>query len=327
MKKRLFIFLFILIICVSIYTADKSGKLFTLEEILLPSGIKVSDGTIYVAQESKIYMYSLKTKKLIKTIGRKGEGPGELKLLSGFYIKPNFIVLHSGNKLVYFDKKGVYKDEKRIPFPIMRLKSFNDKFVILRMIYSQGREIEFKVGLYDNNFNLIKQLYIEKKPDPLKEIHLMGSKIQFYTKNNRLFLARGKEGFCFGVYNNEGDLLYKIKKQYRKIKIPEKYKNKLIERRKKNTRNGFWDLIKDKIVIPEYFPSFRTFFVSENSIYVDTYETKGGKTKFVVLDKKGNEKNQVYLSPSPFYDFDNNKYYYLKENKNKLWEVHYVDLF
>ncbi len=75
MKKWLIFFL-IIMVC-SLTFAEKLG---VLTEVLTPEMIEVSENEIYIVEGSSIFMYSIKDLSFIRKFGKKGEGPGELKV-------------------------------------------------------------------------------------------------------------------------------------------------------------------------------------------------------------------------------------------------------
>lgn len=56
-----------------------------LEEIYSPNKIKVFNNKLYIAQETTLFIYSLKDLSLIKKFGRKCEGPGEVVFSPFFF--------------------------------------------------------------------------------------------------------------------------------------------------------------------------------------------------------------------------------------------------
>ena len=51
----------------------------TLEDILKPRSLTVYKGKAYITEKEAIHIVSLESGKLLKSFGRKGEGPGEFK--------------------------------------------------------------------------------------------------------------------------------------------------------------------------------------------------------------------------------------------------------
>ena len=74
MKKILLYLILILIITFNLFT-NRIGYLKTLGK---PDSIKVDGEMLYVVDGATILTYSLENFSLLKTFGKKGNGPGEL---------------------------------------------------------------------------------------------------------------------------------------------------------------------------------------------------------------------------------------------------------
>ncbi len=83
--KKIFVFLFLLLLTSVVYTE----KISILKELLQPDGMAIGNGRIYVTEKTSIYIYSLKDFNLIKKFGEKGEGPNEFR--SSFIGQPMVI--------------------------------------------------------------------------------------------------------------------------------------------------------------------------------------------------------------------------------------------
>ncbi len=85
-----------------------------------PSNIKLDDnGNIYIQDNPHILKFGPDGKFLIKLIGE-GQGPGELPdgyvgSLRDFIIVKNKVIAFSSYKALWFDEKGEFQEEKRLP--------------------------------------------------------------------------------------------------------------------------------------------------------------------------------------------------------------------
>ena len=90
-----------------------------------------------------------------------------------------------------------------------------------------------------------------------------------------------KDDLEIEIYDFNGKLIKKIKKESKRVKIPEDYKQKIIKSYK---AGPIWNLLKNKVYFQEYFPPFKDFYVDDNGkIYVETYE-KGEKSNENIID-------------------------------------------
>jgi hypothetical protein len=73
-----------------------AGKVVPLTQSGKPNSITVDKNHVYITDQGSIAIYSLKDGKLKKTFGKKGEGPGEFRLLPQEKIGLR-IVVHNDN--------------------------------------------------------------------------------------------------------------------------------------------------------------------------------------------------------------------------------------
>ena len=107
MRYLRFCFLLIIFFCLSFLPARKLGE---LREVLEPDMIDVYGNELYVLEKATVFVYSLKNLKLIRKIGKAGEGPGELKVTQ---FLPNCITVYSEfifaecfDKIIFLKKMG-----------------------------------------------------------------------------------------------------------------------------------------------------------------------------------------------------------------------------
>jgi hypothetical protein len=92
-----------------------------------------------------------------------------------------------------------------------------------------------------------------------------------------------------------------------------------------------------KITHSDYFPPIRDLTVTDDRIYVKTYQKQGDKDEFIIMDLKGETLKKAYFPAvkepglfnelmgrlAKFYKIYKNKFYYLHENEEEEeWEVH-----
>jgi hypothetical protein len=153
-------------------------------------------------------------------------------------------------------------------------------------------------------------------------------------------VANGNKGFYIEIFDERGQSLTVIKKDYERIRISEADKEKLIEDFKNKpylkTQNR-WQYFKkiagnfDKM-FPGYFPAMKSLSVSDNKLYVKTYNRKEGngnwKEEYVILDLKGNIVKKVFLpyAKNDLMSFKNDIFYYLDRKEyedGEEWELYY----
>jgi hypothetical protein len=63
-----------------------AGKIMELPELINPTSMVMDNTRVYIADGPNVLIYSLEKSKLIKKIGREGDGPGEFRVASNLPI-------------------------------------------------------------------------------------------------------------------------------------------------------------------------------------------------------------------------------------------------
>jgi len=341
-------FLFFLVIILTLPFPFKAATLVaSLPDILKPRMIAVDDDTIYITDQESLFVYSLSKFELVKRIGQKGKGPEEYVYTPYVQILKDKILLYDGFKFSLFEKKnnGRLIIEKKFSFPVFKINLAGGSYICHQFTFDEKVRRFTEITAYDQNFKKIKSLYKkESKIKPLerviKEARFAAPIVTFQCWEDRIFLANGHKGFYIEIFDERGQSLKVIKKEYEKIKITESEKKRLIEdfKNRLNLRiQNRWEYFKkvagdfDKM-FPEYFPAMQSISVSNNKLYVRTYKRKKGngnwKEEYVILDLKGNIVKKVFLpyAKTNLMSFKNGIFYYLEMKDyedGEEWELHY----
>ncbi len=313
-------------------------KIVPLPEIIKPDLIKVDGDDMVIAEKASISIYSLKNFKLIKKFGKEGEGPQEFKLIMGFFglnisIHPEYIIINSVGKISYFTRKGEFIKEKKIS-SVSRMTPFQDKFVETHTQFDQKSGVPtLAFNIFNSEGEKIKEICSHKLPALQgKGIALLDlvSQInpQYQTSNDRIFIA-GKQVFEIDIYNQEGNFLKTIKRDDKKQLLTADDKNKVLEAYKRTPLyKPFWEAIKKAIMVSDYFPALKTFLVTNQKVYVQTFKKKNGKTEFIIFDLNGKYLKNTFLPliyediMTPYlYTIHGGKIYQLVENEDEAWEL------
>lgn len=202
-------------------------------ELAQPGMIAVDDSQLYVADRYSIFIYSLKDYKLVKQFGRRGEGPGEFRTKPLFQVLDNELLISSSVKISYFSKSGQLIREKRLPGILKPLEQVGKSFVAKKWDFKiKDEDIIVLVRLYDEQFRDIKGL-LKSAPvkmfDSNKSVKLVAPKVKFICTNDRIYLTTEEECFCIKIYNERGEYISNIKRDYRRVKVTGQHKQKLKE--------------------------------------------------------------------------------------------------
>ena len=355
---------------------ENNPRVFSLPAGITPLAIDVEDGRIYITEAAgpsekrnrSIAIYSQKDFSPLGRFGRKGEGTGEF--LSGpgeFDVRNGSIWAKDARKINVFSRDGIFQKEIRLPQQIMLLPylllSVGQNYVTFcvdRADYNKGI-LRFFGRVYDREFRLIKQFYdelpylgppppppppgakdavkIEKVVRPEEDYLVLPDCIDFDVAEDRIFVGDTRKGFHFSVFDDRGNELYTIDKDYEKLKVPKT----LYERAKKRVEARAKFFKEEEVFKPrENYPAFMGFRIADGRIYVATYAEKGAFQELIVMNLKGDILKKAFVFPfrmppytlyNSFYflrrrfDIRENKIYYLAQNKTTgASEVRILDI-
>lgn len=265
--------------------AKKTGtKAWILEDLLKPEIIVMDETQMYITQEASIFIYSLKDFKLIKKIGKPGEGPEEFLIRRDFGgISPNVqtenIIVNSFGKLSWFTKNGKFIKEMKLPtFLLVGIQPFGKNFVALTLLRENQKDW-FALNLYDQRFNKLKEIHrAEQVWEENKGLRLFEYPLLYMVYDNKCFITMEK-GLTIKVVDTEINELYTIKHNIKPVKITEEDKNETINFFKTDPHlKNLYEMLKP-LRFPKYYPAIRDFYVTGNKIYVITYKTAEQRTK------------------------------------------------
>ena len=89
-----------------------------------------------------------------------------------------------------------------------------------------------------------------------------------------VYVANEERGYEIWAYDLDGNLVRKIKKEYKKVPISEEYKKKKID--------SSPDIFKKMTFFPEFFPPYQSFFTDDRGrLFVMTYEEGENPGEFI----------------------------------------------
>ena len=213
----------------------------------------------------------------LKPLGKRGQGPGEIQFPVVMYVTDKGeIPIQDGNtqKLYVFDTEGGLIRETRIQseeafgnFVFYPLENGNYlKYGEYFDPESQHRQ--HILQLCDPNFKMFKEL---DRCDHGKAMSFSQEKRIFTPRvfiaqisEGKIYVGHEKRGYDIWVYDSDGNLMKKIRKEYTPADVPEAYKENWL------INIGRY---KDRLVFPDKMPPFHYFFLDdEGRLYVKTYE-------------------------------------------------------
>lgn len=235
-------------------------------------------GNIYVLdiKESHIKVFN-PNGKLIRIIGRKGQGPGEFQRPYTVQITAqNEVVIRDVmvRKLHFFSLDGEYKKsisfEKLFNQPILNSEGNILSIVNVDVVENPKYELQ----KLDLELNPLTFYYSFPKYDLARDGHNSFRSILQWavTNNNEIVCGHPDEGYELRIFNSEGQIIKNIITDYNPIKIPDEEIKRAT--RQKLPPGRFYS-------IPKYYSPFIWIIVDEdNRIFVCTRErpkNKGGR--------------------------------------------------
>jgi hypothetical protein len=328
MKKILIVVIINLIFILPAY----STKIAVFKELTKPETLCLDEIQYYITEGASIWIYSLKDHKLVGRFGKAGEGPREFKATPGGYglrvfPLPEQILVNSMDKLSFFDKKGEFSKEIKVPLGMYQ--PFGAKFVGLEFQAGADQSMAITVNLFNEKLEKGKEIYSRTLLQRGSMVFPVASPI-FEARNGRIFIG-GEEEFVIRILDAEGNPLSSIACDYKRVKVTEEYKQGVFETFKKNpVTKGMVDYLKQMIKFKEYFPAIQSIFIDGANIFIQTYRKQQEKYEIFIYDTNGKYLKQIHLpilyvdtiQPYPF-AIKNGVLYQLIENEdNEVWELH-----
>ena len=342
MKKIIACFLIFLIPVVFL----QSKKLVDLKDSYkAPAGI-IDNKHLCIWDQSlrKIRVFTLWDFKKVSEFGRKGQAPGEFQAISSVYFKDDCIIVNSYPKICFFSKKGKLFKEIKFQTNVGNFIPFGKNFIGISYPYTKPKEEKSKVmySLFDSRLNKKREIFLSEikkysMPGKTKEIlYMINDRTKAVVSNDRLYIGSTERGFYFSVFDQNGNNLYEINKNYEKIKITEEDKKRKLDEFKKSWGEVTWRQYNSiyELRVRDYYPAYANFCVDNGKIYVFKYP--GEKSQdIIILDIKGNLlKNKTIpsiktpgvISHGRFIIKDG-LFYYIKDNaETEKWEFHVLHI-
>lgn len=245
-----------------------------------------SAGSIYFFQNREsdvnlIYKFD-NNGNFMTSLGKRGQGPGEIHtpMHQRITSQDEIPVQSYGIPNLYvFDRDGALIRETQISLNIdgSFVPLENGNYLLFRDYFDPTFRHRYDVlSLYNSKWEEIKELdridygpFIritpKKKGSPRVFIYEVTDKLIYVGHENR--------GYEILIFDLNGNLLKKIKKEYKAAKVPDEFKENLI---------GNFGPYRDKLVIPDEMPPFHYFFLDDvGRLYVKTYEIGEKKHEYI----------------------------------------------
>ena len=312
--------------------------LFTIEEELSIGKAEGEEEYIFsqvraigVDNQEQIYALDIKNAHIkvidkngvyLRTVGKKGEGPGEINVPVDMFISAqNEIIVDdiANNRFSYYSQDGEFI--KSVSTAKMRIgrTGIDSKGNFFGMtIDPQNRIYELKK--FDSNLNFLFTFADSPLPDPI-QVNLFPFIVRYAIDSaDNIIIMAEPEKYQIDVLDPEGNLVRRIERDFTSVEISQEE----IDERKKTARAA------REYYVPKFHPAFQDFALDEdNKIYVRTWEeTEDGTGYFCdVFDSEGKYITKIPLKIRPRI-WKKGKLYSLEEDEEgfhviKRYKVHW----
>jgi len=249
-------------------------------------------GNIYAVEPypaSRLFINKFTSKgEFIKQFGKYGQGPGEIQSIYALVPLKNGHILVSdlgAGKLVEFDADTNFVKETKV-HPSMRefIPLENGNYLARRNPKDAAEVRGMYLCLFDAEFNELKKLDFFDMSDKTPGKKDPGTMFSFCWRvaGDRIYIGNEQRGYELWVYDLNGNLLRKIRKEYKPAPYSEEFKKQTEElAARQPTMN---------LVPRQDTPPFNSFFPDdEGRLYVMTYEQGTNPDEYIhdVFNKDG----------------------------------------
>ena len=283
-----------------------SEKRGILPGVLNPENMAVSGHELFILEGATVHVYSLKDLKLIRDIGREGQGPGELEvtpwLSNTLTVSDATVAVDSATKLVIFTKEGKLLDEKRRSQQFTQMVPFGDYLIVRKRVEDPIEHMQYStINRLDPKTGEINELFRQEFGAQFQAVDMIPDAIHFQIYREKIFIEESPRGFFIEVFDTKGKSLYSISHKFKKIPVTKKDRQEIEERQKLDpfiqSQPGGWEAIKlrSKLHYPSSYPAIQDFSIADDTIYVQTFKRQNSRDEYVVLRLDGKELGRVFL--------------------------------
>jgi hypothetical protein len=221
----------------------------------------------------------------IRSIGRRGQGPGEFQTPFFVALAPaEEILVGEMGRLSFFDRAGLFlrsQDNSVGPLAFIKYLESGDA-VGTRMVLEEEKP-RYEVVLCGPDLKQKHVLTFSPMPDPSAKFRLFASVVRWDISSGReIVCAAGEGDYSLSVFDAEGRLVRTIIKAYDPVLVSD------LDVDRQMKRHGIQS--RDEITVPRYLPPVSWVYADETGrIYVSTWQTnpKSGVSVFNIFDSEG----------------------------------------
>jgi len=261
-----------------------------------------SEGNIYFLEsyrkDNQIFKLD-KHGKFESSFGRGGQGPGELQEPTNLRIDSlnQVIISDYRRKISIFNENGELIKEIKLDSNYgMATLLRNGKILVWKPISKPEEGIyEYLITLCSADLEELQILpSVKRTPNIALAKEINPIEIYYYDyfwriSKGIIYVGNYRDEYELLIYDTEGNLIRKIRKEYEPVQVPNMLKEEILDRVKKHPMNEELKL-KEKVYFPASYPPYQFFFVDEeNRLYVMTFEKGEGPKDFIydIFNREG----------------------------------------
>ena len=234
------------------------------------------EGNIYIltlrSEQDHIYKFSPEG-KFVTSFGQNGQGPGELArpIAIIFTDEKEILVTDPDNtKLLYFGREGNLLRE----FDLKQNVTFvyplpNGNFVAFGRMRpdTEQRNLKYPLELCDENMEHLKTLDTFILENFLFTRRIQGTQPGFgmAVGGERIFIGNEARDYEIWVFDQDGELVRKIRNVYKPLPVTQEIKDKALAR--------YNEQMRQMVFFPDKLPPFRTMTADETgTLFILTFE-------------------------------------------------------
>lgn len=236
---------------------------------------------------------------LMTSFARMGQGPYEVEYPNGIMTVDKdriWILEQPKGKYYVFDLDGKGVAQERLGMDYDDISLLRNGSHLVTQVKAEDRQAKYFpiiISLYDSELKRIKELdRFEKYWNRLmattfQEKIVCGTGLIFFGKarDDRICIGNSERGYEILVFDLDGQLLRKIRKEYSPVPVSQDYKTDYLKQ-----FEDFMPEYAKKIYFPEHWHPFNSFFLDEEGrLFVMTYEhgENPGENMFDIFNRNG----------------------------------------
>ena len=233
----------------------------------------------------------------VKTIGRRGQGPGEMVSCYSILISPQDEIVVSdaaSRRLTFFNLEGEYlrmlsMAQNLLIFP--KMDNQGHFYSIIPTSDEKGLKIEYQKFSPELEYLMSVVSVHSRRHSQTEKYHPFRPSLVDAVTRNDLIVCGYPDLYEVGFYDTQGILTKKIFKEYDPVNISEKVLTEIQQQRTS---------LEYSLELSRHYPPYFTFFVDDkNKIFVGTYEKFDNKNIYDVFDEESRFITRIPLNPFP----------------------------